>query len=56
MRMKGRSHCATSAWAATGRVQIQLGEIRYTATHAQAVDLARQSVAAVDEPATEEAN
>jgi hypothetical protein len=50
MRLKGRSCCEITAWAATGRVQIEIGGLlRLTASPAQAVELARQLIKAVDD-------
>jgi hypothetical protein len=49
MRLKGRYNIGWGAWAHVGRVQIQLGSIRFSATPTEAAELAKLLVAAVDE-------
>ncbi len=49
MKLKGVTNIGSAAWAGGGRVQIQLGGIRFTATPDEAVELARKLIGAVDE-------
>jgi hypothetical protein len=48
VRLKGSHRCEAMAWAANGRVQIQLGMIRFTATVDEAASFARQLIDAVE--------
>ncbi len=45
MKLKGRGHIAAAAWSASGHVQIQIGQCRFTASASEAAGFARQIVA-----------
>lgn len=50
MILKSKTHNAASAWATpeNGRVQLQIGPLRFTADADEAIELAAQLAAAVD--------
>jgi hypothetical protein len=49
VQLKGKARLDAAAWASFERVQLEIGELRFTASAAEADELARQLVAAVDE-------
>jgi hypothetical protein len=49
MNLKGRGHLEAIAWAANGRVQIQVGTLRFVASADEATGFARLLLAAGDE-------
>jgi hypothetical protein len=48
VRLKSLDNVGWAAWGWSGRVQIQLAGIRFTATPTEAIALAKELVAAVD--------
>jgi hypothetical protein len=48
VRLKERAHCYAQAWAAYDRVQIEIARVRLTATPDEAMQFARQLMAAAE--------